>query len=87
MNTVKTERDMTSWMTLSWMRLNGPPLSTNPIRLAGTWQQYSKNAMPQEMTMTPNIPHFCMIGRLPKRRWPYQAKVMNVLLNKRSNIA
>jgi hypothetical protein len=30
-------------MVLSWTVLN----SYDPMRLAGTWKQYSKNAMPQ----------------------------------------
>lgn len=50
--TVKTVSEMTSWITLSCIRLNGPPLPLNPIRLAGTCAQYSKNATPQENRMT-----------------------------------
>ena len=48
---VKSEnmvRETTSWITLSWTRLKGPPLSTKPMRLAGTWKEYSKRAMPHE---------------------------------------
>ena len=39
-------------MTLSCMRLNGPPLPLKPMRLAGTVRQYSKKAIPQEKRMT-----------------------------------
>lgn len=50
--TVKTVREITSWITFNWRRLKGPPLSWKPILLAGTVRQYSKNAMPQENRMT-----------------------------------
>ena len=49
--TVKTVREITSWMTLSCIRLKGPPLPWKPIRFAGTVRQYSKKAMPQENRM------------------------------------
>ena len=39
-------------MTLSCIRLNGPPLSMNPILLAGTCAQYSRNATPHEKSIT-----------------------------------
>lgn len=44
---MKTDRVMTSWRILSCMRLKGPSLPVNPIRLAGTWRQYSKKAIDQ----------------------------------------
>ena len=74
---VKTVKEITSWMTFSCMRLNGPPFSTNPMRLAGTCAQYSKNATPHEKRITR------MSGQLEdifiswSLRWPYQANVMN----------
>ena len=49
----KTMSDTHSCITLSCTRLNGPPLSMNPMRLAGTWQQYSKKAIAQLKAMTP----------------------------------
>jgi hypothetical protein len=42
-----------------------------PRRLAGTWRQYSKNAIPQLAKMTVRI------GWSLNLRWPYQAAVMN----------
>ena len=48
---VNTVREITSWMTLSCIRLNGPPLPWKPIRFAGTVRQYSKKAMPHENRM------------------------------------
>ena len=49
--TVKMVREITSWITLSCIRLKGPPLPWKPMRLAGTVRQYSKKAMPQEKRM------------------------------------
>ena len=46
------------------------------MRLAGTWKQYSKKAMPQLMRITASS------GQCPPRKYrrcPYQAKVMNRL--------
>lgn len=51
--TVKTTSDTTSWITLSWMSENGPHVPSKPMRLAGTWQQYSKKAIPHEKAITP----------------------------------
>ena len=48
-----TIRLMHSCTTLSCTKENGPPLPWKPMRLAGTWQQYSKKAMPHEKAMTP----------------------------------
>src|SRR5271166_179204 len=47
--------------------------SYEPMRLAGTWKQYSANAISQLMTMTLNK------GVSRYFRWPYQAKVMKIL--------
>ena len=49
----KTMSDTHSCITLSCTKVNGPPLSMKPMRLAGTWQQYSKKAMAQLNMMTP----------------------------------
>ena len=46
-NSVKTESETTSWMTFSYQIENGPPNCDDPMRLAGTWKQYSNSAMPQ----------------------------------------
>lgn len=45
---------MTSCMTFSCQRLNGPPFSMKPILLAGTWKQYSKKAIPQLIRIIAN---------------------------------
>ena len=42
---VKTESETTSWITFSSQIENGPPNSADPMRLAGTWKQYSNRAM------------------------------------------
>ena len=52
MITVNTVREITSWMTFSCMRLNGPPLSMNPILFAGTCAQYSRKATAHEKRIT-----------------------------------
>ena len=41
---VNTTRVITSWITFSCIKLKGPPFPLNPIRLAGTWQEYSAKA-------------------------------------------
>lgn len=78
MNTVNTEREITSWITFSWTSEKGPPLPTNPILFAGTWQQYSKRAMPQLMRIIAKRerpePHFVC----ENLRCPYQAMVMKL---------
>ena len=74
--TVKTVRDMTSWMTLSWRRLKGPPLPEKPMRLAGTVRQYSKKAIPQEKRITRISGQPVEIFISCSFRWPYQANVM-----------
>ena len=56
-------------MTLSW---TGEKRSA-PMRLAGTWKQYSKKAMPQLTRMTFHSASWRNF------RWPYQAKVMKML--------
>src|ERR1700680_4527993 len=55
-------------MVLSCAALN----SYEPMRLAGTWKQYSKKAMPQLARMT------FQSASLRYFRWPYQAKVMKI---------
>src|SRR5271168_4886616 len=47
--------------------------SYEPMRLAGTWKQYSKNAMPQLARITFHN------ASLRYFKWPYQAKVMKIL--------
>ena len=73
---VKTVRDITSCITFNCSRVNGPPLPTNPILLAGTWQAYSNRAMLQENTMTPIKGHEVEIFISCNFKWPYHANVM-----------
>ena len=42
----KTIRVITSCITFSCIREKGPPSSAEPMRLAGTWKQYSKKLCP-----------------------------------------
>src|SRR5580704_11077628 len=77
--TTKTTRVITSWITFSWTRLKGPPCSWNPIRLAGTWKQYSKKATPQLRRMIPNKDGCQELFFPKKRRCPYQAMVIKEL--------
>lgn len=72
-------RVMTSWMIFNCIRLKGPPLPSNPKRLAGTWAQYSKKAIPHEKRMTPISGQWVLILASCSFRWPYQAKVINML--------
>src|SRR4051794_27040541 len=74
-NSMNTTRVIASWITFNWTRLKGPPFSANPIRLAGTWKQYSKKASPQlNNTITHNASWWPF---LPKNfRCPYQAIVI-----------
>ena len=74
-----TERDITSWMTLSWTRENGPPFSIKPMRFAGTWKAYSANAISHEKTMMPHKGQLSMSFICWSFRCPYQAKVINTL--------
>ena len=76
-----TMSEMHSWSTFSWTSEKGPPLPANPMRLAGTWQQYSKNAMNHENMMTPNSGQFEDTPDCCKRRCPYQANVIKMLLS------
>ena len=78
--TVKTISEMASWMTFSWMRLNGPPLTTDPMRLAGIMKKYSIKAMPHDSKMM-NIKgqSFAEGTTDGNLSCPYQAKVMKTL--------
>src|ERR1044071_7102170 len=55
--------------------------TVNPMRLAGTWSRYSKNASPQ---LTPTATSSGAARRL--RRCAYQANVMKTLEQMRSRI-
>ena len=77
--TVNTVREITSCITLSCIRLNGPPLASNPILLAGTCAQYSRNATPHEKSITSINGQLVDIFISWSLRWPYHAKVMNTL--------
>ena len=75
---VNTVSEMASWITLSCIILNGPPFPENPIRFAGTWAQYSKNASPHENRITRIKGHPVEIFISWSFRWPYHANVMNM---------
>ena len=75
--TVKMVREITSWITLSCIRLKGPPFPTKPMRLAGTVRQYSKKAIPQEKRMMRMSGQPVEIFISCSLRWPYQANVIN----------
>src|SRR6266478_3553916 len=66
--TENTDSVITSWMVLSCAVLN----SYEPMRFAGTWKQYSKNAMPQLAIITFHK------ASLRYFKWPYHAKVMKI---------
>ena len=58
-----------------------------PILLAGTWAQYSKNAIAQLKSITPKSPQLeTSLLPLPNLRWPYQARVIKLLDITSSNI-
>lgn len=76
-NATNTRSVITSCITFSCISENGPPCRFEPMRLAGTWKQYSKSAMSQLIMIMPNMPHFGSILSAPNFRWPYQAIVMN----------
>src|SRR5882757_3665095 len=66
--TENTERVITSWMVFSCAALN----SYDPMRLAGTWKQYSKNAIPQLITITFHSATFRNF------KCPYHANVIKI---------
>ena len=77
--TVKMMSVMTSWMTLSCISENGPPLPVKPMRLAGIWQEYSKSAMPHDKRMTANSGQWVVTFISCNFKCPYQANVMKML--------
>src|SRR6476620_9789306 len=68
-NPENTTRVMISWIVLSCAALN----VWLPMRLAGTWKQYSKKAMPQLIIVTFHNGTFWYL------RCPYHAKVIKIL--------
>ena len=58
----------------------------NPMRLAGTWQQYSKKAIAQLKAMTPMSGQWLLTPVCCSFRCPYHASVMKMLLSTRSRI-
>ena len=78
-NRAKITKVMTSCMTLSWSREKGPPLAWKPMRLAGTWRVYSKNAIPQDNKIMAMRGQWVVTFISCSLRWPYQAKVMKIL--------
>lgn len=81
---IKTVSVITSCITLSWTNENGPPLPWKPIRLAGTWKQYSNSAIPQLKSITPINEILLNHGYWTSFKCPYQASVIN-MLEHRSN--
>lgn len=79
--TAKTISETHSWITFNCMSEKGPPSPWKPIRLAGTWQQYSKKAMHHEKTMTPISGQWLLMCACCSFRWPYQANVIKTLLH------
>ncbi len=74
--TVKTVSEMHSCMILSWNSEKGPPLPSNPIRLAGIMNVYSRNASPHDRSMIDMRGQFLMRPASDSRRLPYHANVM-----------
>lgn len=66
-------------MTLSWIRVKGPPLPLNPILLAGTINIYSNRAIPQLIRMIAINPNFWKRFHSENLRCPYQASVIKIL--------
>jgi hypothetical protein len=68
------KNENTTKVTISWIVLSCAALNVwMPIRLAGTWKQYSKKAIPQLMSVTF---HSCTFWYF---KWPYHAKVIKIL--------
>ena len=84
--TVNTLMEMTSWMTFSCMRLKGPPAMSDPMVLAGMRKQYSTPATSHDRRITLGIDHPSDMWRCLSKRFPYQAKVMNVFEQINSSI-
>ena len=81
-----TVRLIHSCITFNCISEKGPPLSIQPIRFAGTWQQYSKKAIPHEKAMMPMSGHDFVTPLCCKERCPYQASVIKILLRIRSKM-
>jgi hypothetical protein len=75
-NTMNTISVMASCITFNCTRLNGPPFSVKPIRLAGTWKQYSKKTSPRLNNIITRRAAWCPF--LPKNfKCQYQAMIIN----------
>lgn len=84
---VNTVSETASCMTFSWIRLNGPPLTAAPMRLAGIMNEYSNKAMPHDMRMTKNNGQSFDEGTISiNLSCPYQAKVMKTLETMSNNM-
>jgi putative transcriptional regulator len=77
-NTINTTSVITSCIIFNCMRVNGPPKALNPILFAGTWKQYSKNAITQLITINASKPHLGNSFSVLNLRWPYHAIVMKL---------
>lgn len=76
----KTTNVMTSWITFNWIRENGPPFPLKPILLAGTWNIYSKSAIPQLINIIEANPNLLSHFSSENFKCPYQAIIINELL-------
>ena len=70
--------EITSWINFNCHILNGPPLSSDPILLAGTIKLYSNKAIPQLIKMVVTNPAFFKNETSLNRKWPYHAMVIKV---------
>ena len=76
--TVNTVSVITSCITFSCIRLNGPPLPSKPMRLAGTCRQYSTKAIAQLMSINAISPILANRGICAIFRCPYHANVIKI---------
>lgn len=72
-------RVITSCIIFNCNSEKGPPNWLKPNLFAGTCAQYSKNAINQLITITPNIPQLDRSFGVPNFRCPYQANVIKLL--------
>ena len=83
-NSVKTESETTSWMTFSSQIENGPPNCDDPMRLAGTWKQYSNRAMPQLSSTMASMPKRSSLDL--NAMWPIPLNICRTGLKPRKSI-
>src|SRR5690606_4937826 len=79
-NTANTTRVMTSWITVHWIKVKGPPPAVNASQLAGTRNIYSRYAFIQLIAMIKVKSSVCDQFHSEKFRRAYQATTINELL-------